>query len=222
MTFLQLCQALRRESGTQGTGPTTVVAQTDEYAQIVEWIIQAWSDIQSLRDNWKFMWADDFTIDTVVGEKLLDLSTKGVARFNEETFTCFETAVGVSDRQYIGFEPWHDAKEYIRSVATDNQRPSIVTQRPDGDLDLIYPADKIYTINADYYRIPQQFSADADVPTNLPVRYHMAIVYKALFDYGGYEDAPEAVERAKARYAEMISNMFWDQLDEPEMVMRVE
>lgn len=224
MTYLELCQSLAKESGfsTDLAKPTTVLSQTAEELAIVEWVAQAWTDIQTARGTWKFMWANDFSKATVVGERLLDLSAESVARFDDETFTAYETAVGISDRQYLSFQPWYDVKKYIKSIdTTTNQEPSIITRQPDGDLNLVYPADKIYTVEADYYRDAQVFSADADVPTGLPTEYHMAIVYKALFDYGAFQDAVEQMTRAQVRYGqELLQNMLWTQQEEPEMVVQ--
>lgn len=226
MTYLELCQSLAKETGfsTGLAKPTTVIGQTAEELAMVEWIAQAWTDIQTARGTWKFMWANDFAKDTVIGASLLDMSAESVGRFDEETFTSYETAVGTSDRTYIHFEPWYNAKTYIKEIDTStNVEPSIITRQPDGDLNLIYPADKIYTIEADYYRKAQLFAADADVPTGLPVEYHMAIVYKALFDYGAFQDAVEQMTRSDNRYRkELLQNMLWDQQEEPEMVIRPE
>lgn len=219
MTYLQLCQALRREAGIQGTGPTAVTGQVKEYLAVVEWVAQAWTDIQTARRNWKFMWSNAWSKATVVGQSELDISSDSVARFDEETFTFYETAVGTSDRQYLYFEPWHESKTYIKSISSGNQMPSIITRYPSGNLTLIYPTDKIYTIEADTYREAQLFSADGDVPTGLPEEYHMAIVYKALFDYGAFEDAREQVDRARVRYGELFDNMLWTQIEHPELVV---
>ena len=222
MTYLELCQSLAKESGTNNdlSKPTTVVGQTDEYLAIVEWIKQAWTDIQTFRDNWKFMWADDFSKDTVVGETLLDISSDSVARFDEETFTYYKKSVGTSDRSYLAFSPWYEVKQYYRSISADNQEPSIITQQPNTKLNLVYPADDIYTVQATYYRTPQIFSANTDVPTGLPTEFHMAIVYKALFDYGAFQDAVEQMTRSERRYGEdLLQNMNWSQVQDGDPVV---
>lgn len=222
MTFLELCQELVREAGII-SGLTTTISQTGEYAKVVKWITQSWTDIQTARPSWKFMWSDTFAIDTVVGESQIDVSSSAVARFDNETFSAYEKAVGTTDSQQVYFEPWSEIKSDIKQIEQDNQRPSIITRRPNGKLDLVYPADKIYTITADIYRDAQIFSADAEVPTGLPTEYHMAIVYKALFDYGAFEDAPEQVSRARDRYNnELFQNMLWTQQEEPILTQVVE
>ena len=225
MTYLELCQSLAKETGFSPdlTKPTTVIGQTGEELAIVEWVAQAWTDIQTARGTWKFMWADDFTKDTVVGQSLLDTSSDNVGRFDTDTFTSYEKAVGTSDRTYLHYELWDDVKKYIKSIDSANQQPSIITRKPDGNLSLVYPADKIYTIEADYYRRAQLFTANADVPTGLPVEYHMAIVYKALFDYGAFQDAVEQMKRSEIRYKqELLQNMLWDQQEEGDMTVTPE
>ena len=49
MTYLELCQTLRREAGVSGVGPASVVDQSGEYLRLVEWIKAAWTEIQLLR-----------------------------------------------------------------------------------------------------------------------------------------------------------------------------
>lgn len=54
-TFLGLVQRLRQESGASGTGPVSTIGQTGELNRMVNWINDAWMDIQSLHQNWQFL-----------------------------------------------------------------------------------------------------------------------------------------------------------------------
>lgn len=63
-----------------------------------------------------------------------------------------------------------------------------------------------YTITAQYYQRPIVLVNDGDVPS-LPPEFMMAIVYKAMQEYGLAENAPEVQARGERKYKEIISNM---------------
>ena len=53
MTFLELCQRTAREGGVEGA-ISSVAAQTGMNRKIVDWVADAWTDLQVMRD-WSFM-----------------------------------------------------------------------------------------------------------------------------------------------------------------------
>ena len=59
MTFLELCQMTAQQSGTiQGVLPTTVVGQADRLKQIVDFVAEAYLDIQNAHRMWRWMQSD--------------------------------------------------------------------------------------------------------------------------------------------------------------------
>ncbi len=54
MNFLQLLQALQRESSTSGAVPSTCQNQVGDFARLVSWLATAWMDIQNERPDWFF------------------------------------------------------------------------------------------------------------------------------------------------------------------------
>jgi hypothetical protein len=52
--FIQLCQLLRQEAGIAGTGPSTTEGQSGELGRLVQWIIEAYEDIQLKNLEWRF------------------------------------------------------------------------------------------------------------------------------------------------------------------------
>ncbi|RME56466.1 hypothetical protein D6779_10580, partial [Candidatus Parcubacteria bacterium] len=55
MNYLQLCQRLREKVGASGEGPLSVAGQRGEYARIVNWIDEAWIEVQRLHNTWAWM-----------------------------------------------------------------------------------------------------------------------------------------------------------------------
>jgi hypothetical protein len=90
-------------------------------------------------------------------------------------------------------------------------RPVVVSIKPDKDLAFGSTPDGIYVIDGEYYTQPVTLSADTDTPL-LPARFHMAIVYRAMMYYAGYEAAPEVMARGDFEYRRLYSRMEIDQL----------
>jgi hypothetical protein len=55
MTFLELVQRTRRECGIPGDGPTTTANQTREMRRLVDWVSQAYVELQEERSDWDFL-----------------------------------------------------------------------------------------------------------------------------------------------------------------------
>ena len=64
-----------------------------------------------------------------------------------------------------------------------------------------------YTLTGDYWMAPGIMANDSDTPTNLPLQFQIAIVWRALWYYGTYEAAPEVVQRADKRYRQTLRQL---------------
>jgi len=221
MTFLEMCQALRQESGISGVGPTTTVGQTGQSAKIVTWIIDAWTDFQSARPDWKFMWAQ-FEFDTTAAKRDYsegDVSISDLELWDFKSFLLYEAAKGLTDQNAIEFTPYRDFRPELvpRMTTRADARPVEFTQLPDGKLRFEPAPDDVYTINGDYKRDLQTFSDNADTPTGLPVRFHKMIVWYALAKYAAHENAPEALTRSQMELEHWEPLLEMDQL--PDLVI---
>lgn len=88
MNFLELVQRLRSETKASGTTVTSVVSQAGEYARLVNWINDAWLDIQSAHTDWGWM-RSDVTFPTVTGRPINTLAQIGITNFgswNRDSF----------------------------------------------------------------------------------------------------------------------------------------
>lgn len=121
---------------------------------------------------------------------------------------CYTTATGVTDEQPIYFLPEQEFEGfYDRGNVTSTGRPVYYTIKRDGRLALFPKPGAIYTVTLPYQRRPQLLARDTDIPI-LPLKHHMAIVYKAMTYYGQsgensrqYETASENYEREYRRMA---------------------
>lgn len=199
MTFLELCQNLRREAGISGSGPSNVTGQTGEMDRIVNWIKQAWNEIQMLRKNWMWM-RGDFTFNTTDGDDEYTPADVGIAsRFGcwaYETLRIYPTSSGPAGEIELPFLDYVSFLKIYHTGSRPEGMPVCYTIGNDLNILLGPVPDRQYTITGEYWKATQSLAANTDTP-EMPADYHMLIVFRALEKYGLYESAGEVIARAK-------------------------
>ena len=222
MNFLTLSQRLQLECGVSGTLSTTA-GQTGSLNRLVSWIGTAWEELQAEHDDWDFMKSSNLlgsgvSFTTVAGTAYYTLGTgagtvgvtaANFGKWDRTAFRNYTTTVGTNNEMYLDWIPydtWRNAYMFgaMRSVQT---RPVAVAIGPDNSVCLGPPPNALYTVTGDYFIAPTTMSQDTDTPTGLPVRYHMAIVYKAMEYYGSYEAAPEVLQRGQSSYKRLLAEL---------------
>ncbi len=206
MTFLELCQQLRQETGAAGRGPAGVSGQSGEYARLIGWVRAAWREIQLERRRWRFAWAED-SVEVETGFRDYPLP-QDLDDWDEETVRL--------DGDKLCVLPWEDFRERFHDPVGKVQYAAIL---PYGRLRLNAHPEQAGVITFEYWRTPQELVEGDDKP-RMPSRYHLAIVYRAMLQYGLYENAPEVVQQARVNYQEILSAMEVAEL--PEMTLEVD
>lgn len=225
MNYLELCQALIRECGISGLSSfSTTAGAVGEGARVTSWIAQAWNEIQTQHEDWGFLKSSYLngagavfqTVNNVLvyplgtGSGTVGVASDSFGKWDEMTLRNFTTSVSDKSDEifldYISYDDWRDAYMYgaLRTVRT---RPVAFAVAPDKSICLGPPSDGLYTVEADYWVAPQQFSIDGDVPQGLQTKYHMLIVYRAMMKYAGYESAPEVDARASREYGPLYRDL---------------
>ena len=233
-TRLELCRRLAKEAdisgAANGTLPASTTSQTGEMLSVVTWTDDAYEDIQNQNaGKWDFL-LNDFTFATISGTSTYTITDAGLAEHNdwknetcEDVFTCYLTATGVSDEQWMEFVPWDDFKKVYRFGASRTQtgRPSIYTIKSDKSV-MFWPIPNAsYTITGQYWKRPHRMTTDADATTGTPIfprQFHQAIMWRALMLYGGFETASAVYAHAKQEYGRLMIGLRNDQLPAIEMV----
>lgn len=218
MTYLELCVRLREEAGITGSGPTSVIDQQGQLKRLVNWVNQAWTEIQLMRPNWEFMHGE-FTFDTTAETRDYladDVSITDLKLWDLDSFLMYEKTLGESDQVPLINLIYSDWRSGFRvgMNTRDSDRPVYAVRLPTNKIRLEPMPDKIYTIEGEYKRSSQSFTADADEPTNFPDDFHMLIVWQALKYYGHYENAPEALEEAEVNFDNLLYRLEIEQLPE--------
>jgi hypothetical protein len=218
MNYLQLVNRARIECGVSGANVPLVTAQnlTGEAARIASWINTAWVDLQTSKDDWQFM-LENFTFNTVAQQQVYTPTEAGVgstfANWKRDSFRCSSVGANFGDEQlmnYMEFPTFRNLYIYANMRRT-YARPVVVSITPDKNLAFGSVPDQAYVIDAQYYVRPTELVADTDTP-NIPDRFHMLLVYRAMLYYAGFEAASEVYQRGETEYNRLYKRMEVDQL----------
>ena len=205
MTFLELCQMTAQQSGTiQGVKPTTVVGQVDRLKQVVDFVREAYVDIQNAHRMWRWL-NSRFVGQTVAGQREYaatsftdERTMTPITRFSQWGFkqdgadaglSSYLTSTGVAEE---GPLRWFDVDNFYETQARGTQtpgKPHIYTVGLDGRLLFSPIPDNVYTIRGKYRKSPQLLMADDDVP-EMPADFHLLIKDAALTYLEGYDEGP--------------------------------
>lgn len=229
MTFLELVQKLALEAEVPGgeAAVTTVVGQTGQAARLVNWIQQAYIQIQGRQSgHWDWL-RHEFSIstsasdDTYLYTDATDLTTaSAIASFSEwyvedrnNPPKIYLTSAGVGTQRWMSYLSWQDFRAiydigtqregYPIHITIDPQDRLVVGPVPDGD----------YTITGEFYRAPQVLDVtdDNDTP-DMPSQFHYAIVYRALVECGYWEEASNMIQRGERNAMRMIRQLEQNQM----------
>ena len=215
MNLLQLVNQTRVECGVSGPALSTAQSQTGESGRIVAWVVQAWTDIQTSKEDWLWM-RESFDFNTVSGTWEYSATDAGLTDFGNwkrDSFRASSSGQNYRDEQLLNYMEWTTFRNLYRyaNMRNTTARPVVVSIMPNKDLAFGSIPDAVYVIDGEYYTQPVVLSADADTPL-LPARFHMAIVYRAMMYYAGYEAAPEVMARGEFEYRRLYMRMEIDQL----------
>lgn len=218
-TFLELCQLLTVRSGAIGAAPASVTGQTGRQAKCVDWIMNSWVLIQNLHANWAFNRAEfDSTL-------AVDTTTYSAASFNISArfgewigdydnyrpTTLYDPDIGPADEGSLRLITWETWRSYYGRGVHEANRPTDYCLAPDQSLRVGVKPNKAYVIRGEYRKSPQILSANDDIP-EMPVRFHDVIVWRAVILIAEHDEAPNALQLARTKYGEMISQMERDLL----------
>lgn len=215
MNLLQLVNQTRVECGVSGPALTTAQSQVGESGRMVSWVQQAWIDLQTSKEDWLFM-REEFEFHTSAGTWEYTAVAAGLNDFGNwkrDSFRCSTAGQSYRDEQLLNYMDWTTYRNLYRyaNMRNTTARPVVVSIKPNKDLAFGSIPDGDYVIVGEYYTQPVSLTLDTDSPI-IPDRFHMAVVYRAMMYYAGYEAAPEVLSRGDFEYRRLYSRMEIDQL----------
>jgi len=201
LNYLALCDKLLKETGLNDSGVASVVGQTGLNKKSVDWINRAWTEIQNLND-WSFLWQTE-SFSTVDGQQNYDpVSNLALSPTLNKWVTSSVRITDNGQTGYLTYVPW---STWSRTTFSSG-KPTSFTVRPDNKMSFNTLPDAVYTIDFDYYRTPQQLTANTD-ELLLAEQYHDAVLYKAILFVAAEQDAPELYQDAQAQLNIRLSAM---------------
>lgn len=213
MNLLALCNRLIVEAGISASPMTTTASQTGELGRVVGWIQSAWMDIQNAQPNWRWM-RKSATILTVAGQSGgYDATAADVATWCLDTARNYITASGNITEIFMDFVEYDDFRNsYLYgALRTAQSRPMVFTIEPANTLAFGPVSTGDYTVTNDYFKRASELASDTSEP-DMPARFHMAVVWRALMLYGGFEAASESYARGQNEFSILSSMLEIDQL----------
>lgn len=205
-TYLELCQAVARRAGIGGTGPTSVVGQSGEYQRVVDWVRQAWEEIQMLHQEWYFRWGR-FTVSTTGdGTDEYGICESGIEAINDKTLTIYKNDDGVSTKQPLQYLPYDEFVTLHGRRYAEDGTPWTCTMLPNFALKVYPPPDDVYVIQGDFVRDIQVLAADADEPY-VNGSHRLTILFRAMMLYAEHEEATGILATEAAEYNNRLNRM---------------
>jgi hypothetical protein len=216
MNRLELAQQLRRDCGISGNETTTINA-SGEWGDVVNWVDRAWRDIQLRHPDWLWM-RRSFSFATVAQQSeyapgSAPLSLADFASWVPNSFRIYKDSIANETRlnHWFSYENFRN-RYLIGSLRTSYSQPTEIVISPNRSLILALPPnDASYTVSGDYQKIPTVMTLDTDTP-DMPERFHMAIIYRAMFFAGVKESAGELIEAGNLEYRRLLDRLELDQL----------
>ena len=220
MNFLQLCQRLAAEAQIAGT-VSSVSGQSGILKNVVDWVVESDRRVQLEFDDWDFRWLD-FSFSTVAGTRDYPLSALGLRHVNLDSLRLHtgDSSLAWAPTPYT-FLRWGQIYRPPRYDPADTGKPTAATVTPPNSLRLSPTPDAAYTVSGFGVREVVSLEGNADEPL-YPVAYHLLPVWRALMDWGGYFNAPEAQARGAQEYELLLRKAVRDLLPFREDVVRCE
>jgi len=210
MNQLEGVNRFKLEAGLHVPDLITTVGQTGEMAELVAWFDAAYEDIQNLFTRWRFM-NTQFSFPTIADTKAYTpaaVSITNHASWKWEDIRIYDNLV---DEVQLTYEPW-EVYRFVRDIGViPTGRPTHVSVKPDESLIFWPTPDKVYTVTGERYISPDILVANTGVPI-MPVRFHMAIVWRALIYYAESLAAPESLAKGDRNYKRVYRSMYTSQI----------
>jgi hypothetical protein len=219
MNFLELVKRTFTESGLSGVGPASVTNQTGMNAKLVNWVRDAWIDIQAAHQSWKFLRKKEvrtLAVSKRVYAMVGDLNLPSVRKWDERVLFIRDTATG--ERAPLRYLDYDDFE--LAYATFQPGRPSTFTVDPDYNICFNATPDKAYAVDFHFWMTGEKLVEPEDVPS-IPEDYHMVIVWKALTRYTSHDGAEKMKVDVHEEFASSMRALERNQLDIPNHVQVV-
>jgi len=233
LTYLQACVRTRQECKVSGSGPVAVTGQAGDLKKIVDYVADAYREIQNRYPNWRWL-RSAFTVNTTLGDDAYAPTdctdsrlSSAVSRFSRwiltDDYGCsnlkiYLTSSGVGGERWLSVIPWGSFRAIYKIGTQTNGPPAHATIDPQNNLVLGPKPDGVYTVTGEYQMSAQELAANSDA-MEMPGQFHMLAVYLAMEKWGQDKGQTNVFNRGSFEGNRMMRQLEANQL--PELCMGV-
>lgn len=220
MDYLGFVNRTRVECGVSGSNAalTTLIGVSGENARIANWVRAAWNDVQTVKEDWDWK-RRPFEFNTVTQQQTYTPAQTGVGvqfgNWKRDSFRCSLVGQNYADEQLLNFMEFTTFRNLYQygNMRRTYARPVVVSITPGSSKNLAFGSipDQPYVITGEYYAAPYDLVNDTDT-LDIPTRFELLVVYRAMMYYGGYESAPEVYQRGELEFKRLMNRLNIDQL----------
>lgn len=214
MNYLQIVQRVHSESGRSTAAPTSVVGANDRHLRLFNWVADAWRDLQGERD-WRWM-RNTLDATLTAGQQTYSGADLGATRFGrwrkeDHDYSPYVYVDGAPNAIWP-MTYWQLDQMRARFIyRTWGASTPIAWSYNEANELLIGPQPALaYKLRIEYWKEPSELAADDDTP-DMPDRFHMLLVWRALQDVANFDAAPEVLARAEKNYGALKFALTMDQ-----------
>jgi len=200
MTYLELCQKMVRDLGLQNT-VASVAEQTGMAAKIVDWVADADEYIQSLWQDWRFLWSQH-SVSTIASTREVTAPTD-LGTWDKDSLYLNYTSDDYVHLDELDYLEWRSL--YRQGTQTDDE-PSQFVVLPNNNIYLEPAPDGVYTLTADYWKVPVRLTAN-NSKSPIPDRFERIILAQAKIYYSEHDEFPTVYELATAEFAKIYAQL---------------
>lgn len=220
-TYLQLVTRFHSECEAAGSGPSAVAGQSGESLRSVNWVAQAYTELQERHQDWRWL-RSTWTLNTVAGTDSYAYTSATDSRLSA-TISRFShwwpfddnghlnvksylSSGGVGTEGYLIYLPWSNFRSIYKIGTQNNSVPAHFTIDPQNKLVLGPKPNDVFVVSGEYQMSPQILADDGDTP-EMPAQFHTLIVYDAMKKYGAAKGAPEVFQRGEYEGNKMLRTL---------------
>ena len=187
MDYLTIVQTAMNRAKAREGAPSSISGAVGLGSDFANWVGDAWRDLQESDTDWWFRQKLDQTLAITAGTDAYAMPS-GLETLNYRTISVY-TVAGEDEYRinFVRYEDWRMNKDTLNS---GTGRPALITERPDGVIQLWPEPDQDYTLRFDGVWEVDAMVDDADTPgsnvtggTTLPDTYHWILVWDAVRRY---------------------------------------
>ena len=198
-TYLELVQKAVRKSGAKIDVPTTIVGADGLIELFVEWVKDAWKDIQIEHLGWKWRISRDLTL--AITSATDEYSLPATLEYADlRTFSVYENITDEYQLKFLPYGYWRTQLDKL-SAATP-AKPQSFTVTPDDKLAFYPPPDQDYFVRYDGLLKVEILddTDDDDTPTGIDDVYHDGIMWRAVMYYAAHFEDGAKLQEAQQRF----------------------